>query len=82
MEKFDHLLYGLQNLAGVTPIRRDRRGRRRNPRRRDAGHSPSMAVALLLPFTFGDCPASQWASVMLCAIYLAATNRRLDHGRS
>ena len=34
------------------------------------GISPSMAVALLLPFTFGMSPAM--GLVMLCAIYLAA----------
>ena len=38
------------------------------------GISPSMAVALLLPFTFGMTPAM--GLVMLCAIYLVVWFRR------
>ncbi|GHS96733.1 hypothetical protein AGMMS50276_15610 [Synergistales bacterium] len=71
MEVFSHLYDGLAALAGARPfiimvvgvIVGILGGAM-------PGISPSMAVALLLPFTFGMTPTM--GIVMLCAIYLAA----------
>ncbi len=71
MELLAHLSDGLENLLGVTPILVVIAGvivgilGGAMP-----GISPSMAVALLLPFTFGM--SATMGIVMLCAIYLAA----------
>lgn len=71
MELFLHLYEGLTVLAGVGPVLIIIVGVAIGilggamP-----GISPSMAVALLLPFTFGMTPTM--GIVMLCAIYLAS----------
>lgn len=71
MELLHNLMYGLGQLAGVTPIlviiAGDIVGILAGAM---PGISPSMAVAILLPFTFGMTPAM--GMVMLCAIYLAS----------
>ena len=71
MELFTHLWAGLQNLIGIRPVLVVVAGvivgilGGAMP-----GVSPSMAVAILLPFTFGMSPTM--GMVMLCAIYLAS----------
>ena len=71
MELFTHLWAGLQNLIGIRPVLVVVAGvivgilGGAMP-----GVSPSMAVAILLPFTFGMTPTM--GMVMLCAIYLAS----------
>ena len=71
MELFTHLWAGLQNLLGIKPVLVVAAGvvvgilGGAMP-----GVSPSMAVAILLPFTFGMSPTM--GMVMLCAIYLAS----------
>lgn len=71
METLSHLLEGLGSLMGPIPLLVIAAGvvvgilGGAMP-----GISPSMAVALLLPFTFGMTPSM--GLVMLCAIYLAA----------
>lgn len=71
MNTISHLLEGLGSLMGPVPLLVIAAGvvvgilGGAMP-----GISPSMAVALLLPFTFGMSPAM--GLVMLCAIYLAA----------
>ena len=71
MELFTHLWAGLQNLLGIKPVLVVTAGvivgilGGAMP-----GVSPSMAVAILLPFTFGMSPTM--GMVMLCAIYLAS----------
>ena len=71
MELFTHLWAGLQNLLGIKPLLVVTAGvivgilGGAMP-----GVSPSMAVAILLPFTFGMSPTM--GMVMLCAIYLAS----------
>ena len=71
MELFTHLWAGLQNLIGIRPVLVVIAGvivgilGGAMP-----GVSPSMAVAILLPFTFGMTPTM--GMVMLCAIYLAS----------
>ncbi len=71
MDLFSHLLDGLGALMGITPLLVIMAGvaigilAGAMP-----GISPSMAVALLLPFSFGMTPSM--GLVMLCAIYLAS----------
>ena len=71
MELFTHLWAGMQNLIGIKPVLVVAAGvvvgilGGAMP-----GVSPSMAVAILLPFTFGMSPTM--GMVMLCAIYLAS----------
>jgi len=71
MELFTHLWAGMQNLLGIKPVLVVAAGvvvgilGGAMP-----GVSPSMAVAILLPFTFGMSPTM--GMVMLCAIYLAS----------
>ena len=71
MELFTHLWAGMQNLIGIRPVLVVVAGvivgilGGAMP-----GVSPSMAVAILLPFTFGMSPTM--GMVMLCAIYLAS----------
>lgn len=71
MDLFSHLLDGLGALMGITPLAVILAGvaigilAGAMP-----GISPSMAVALLLPFSFGMTPSM--GLVMLCAIYLAS----------
>ncbi|HPF84874.1 MAG TPA: tripartite tricarboxylate transporter permease [Aminivibrio sp.] len=71
MDTISHLLEGLGSLMGPVPLLVILAGvcvgilGGAMP-----GISPSMAVALLLPFTFGMSPSM--GLVMLCAIYLAA----------
>lgn len=71
MEMLNALGMGLQNLAGFGPLAAIAAGvivgilGGAMP-----GVSPSMAVAILLPFTFGMSPTM--GLVMLCAIYLAS----------
>ena len=71
MEMLNALGMGLQNLAGFGPLAAVAAGvivgilGGAMP-----GVSPSMAVAILLPFTFGMSPTM--GLVMLCAIYLAS----------
>lgn len=71
MDTISHLLEGLGSLMGPVPLLVIGAGvvvgilGGAMP-----GISPSMAVALLLPFTFGMSPSM--GLVMLCAIYLAA----------
>lgn len=71
MEMLSALLAGLHNLAGFGPLAAIVAGvivgilGGAMP-----GVSPSMAVAILLPFTFGMSPTM--GLVMLCAIYLAS----------
>ena len=71
MDLFTHLWAGMQNLIGIKPVLVVAAGvvvgilGGAMP-----GVSPSMAVAILLPFTFGMSPTM--GMVMLCAIYLAS----------
>ncbi len=71
MNVMSNLMMGLQNLMGFTPLAVVVAGvvvgilGGAMP-----GISPSMAVAILLPFTFGMSPTM--GMVMLCAIYLAS----------
>ncbi|MDD3917426.1 MAG: tripartite tricarboxylate transporter permease [Synergistaceae bacterium] len=71
MDLFSHLLDGLGALMGITPLLVIMAGvaigilAGAMP-----GISPSMAVALLLPFSFGMTPSM--GLVLLCAIYLAS----------
>ena len=71
METLSHLMDGLQMLMGVAPLLVIAAGvavgilAGAMP-----GISPSMAVALLLPFSFGMTPSM--GLVLLCAIYLAS----------
>ncbi|MDO5115336.1 MAG: tripartite tricarboxylate transporter permease [Synergistaceae bacterium] len=71
MEMLNSLAAGLRNLAGIEPLAVITAGvivgilGGAMP-----GVSPSMAVAILLPFTFGMSPTM--GLVMLCAIYLAS----------
>lgn len=71
METLSHLMDGLQTLMGVAPLLVIAAGvavgilAGAMP-----GISPSMAVALLLPFSFGMTPSM--GLVLLCAIYLAS----------
>ncbi|HOO86652.1 MAG TPA: tripartite tricarboxylate transporter permease [Synergistales bacterium] len=71
MDLFSHLLDGLGALMGITPLLVIMAGAAIGilagamP-----GISPSMAVALLLPFSFGMTPSM--GLVLLCAIYLAS----------
>ena len=73
MELFTHLWAGMQNLIGIKPVLVVAAGvvvgilGGAMP-----GVSPSMAVAILLPFTFGMSPTM--GMVMLCAIYLASND--------
>lgn len=71
METLSHLLEGLGSLMGPIPLLVIAAGVVVGILGGAmAGISPSMAVALLLPFTFGMTPSM--GLVMLCAIYLAA----------
>jgi putative tricarboxylic transport membrane protein len=71
MDHFSHLIDGLGALMGITPLLVIMAGvaigilAGAMP-----GISPSMAVALLLPFSFGMTPSM--GLVLLCAIYLAS----------